>query len=75
VAPPWSRPRALGAHVVGSDVDPLAVRIVSAELRLPQEESLRTAGAELLTWLTDTCARFYPAKDAAAPFYTTSMSL
>ncbi len=59
----------LGAHVVGSDVDPLAVRIVSAELGLPQAEPLRKAGAEFLTWLTDAFEKFYPASDAAAPLH------
>ena len=59
----------LGAHVVGSDVDPLAVRIVTAEIGPLQEEPLRKAGAELLAWLTDKFTKLYPAKDAAAPLH------
>ena len=59
----------LGAHAVGSDVDPLAVRIVSAELGLLQKEPLLKAGAELLAWLTTAFTKFYPAKDAAAPLH------
>jgi adenine-specific DNA methylase len=59
----------LGAHVVGSDVDPLAVRIVSAELDPPQEGPLRKAGAELLAWLAHAFSKFYPSKDTAAPLH------
>ncbi len=59
----------LGAHVVGSDVDPLAVRIVGAELGPLQEEPLRKAGAELLAWLTAAFRKFYPASDDVAPLH------
>ena len=59
----------LGAHVVGSDVDPLAVRIVSAELEPPQQGSLRRAGAELLAWLDDAFTKFYPTRDDVAPLH------
>ena len=59
----------LGAHVVGSDIDPLAVRIVRTALGPLQEEHLRKAGYELLAWLTETFAAFYPTKDAAAPLH------
>ena len=55
----------LGADVVGSDVDPLAVNIVSVELEPPEQEPLRKAGAELIAWLNHTCARFYPTTDDA----------
>jgi adenine-specific DNA methylase len=59
----------LGADVVGGDVDPLAVNILSAELEPPEQESLRKAGAELLEWLTGTFAKLYPMKDDAAPLH------
>lgn len=55
----------LGADVVGGDVDPLAVSIVSAALNLPDLESLREAGTELLEWLTVTFERLYPTRDEA----------
>jgi len=59
----------LGASVVGSDVDPLAVRIVRAEISLPDENALQNARAELLAWLTETFAKFYPEKEEAAPLH------
>jgi putative DNA methylase len=59
----------LGAHIVGSDVDPLAVRIVGAELNPPPLEPLRRAGAELLAWLDEAFAKLYPAKDHVAPLH------
>ena len=59
----------LGAHVVGSDVDPLAVRIVSAELQPPHRDALRKAGAELLAGLTKMFAKLYPARDDATPLH------
>jgi putative DNA methylase len=59
----------LGASVMGSDVDPLAVRIVSAELEPPDKDALQSASTELLAWLTDMFTKFYPTKDAAAPLH------
>jgi putative DNA methylase len=59
----------LGADVVGSDIDPLAVRIVRAELEPPQVEPLRKASAELLTWLAKAFMKFYPARNAAPPLH------
>jgi putative DNA methylase len=59
----------LGAHVVGGDVDPLAVRIISAELEPPRQEPLRRVGAELLAWLNDAFTKFYPMRDDVAPLH------
>lgn len=60
----------LGADIVGGDVDPLAVSIISAELEPPEKEPLRKAGAELLEWLTDSFAKLYPTNnDAPALHY------
>jgi adenine-specific DNA methylase len=59
----------LGADVVGSDVDPLAVSIVTAELGPPEQEALRRAGALLLEWLNDAFAKFFPTKDDVAPLH------
>ncbi|HEX9730754.1 MAG TPA: hypothetical protein VGG06_02080 [Thermoanaerobaculia bacterium] len=59
----------LGADVVGGDVDPLAVSIVSAELKPPKQEPLRRAGTELLERLTSTFAELYPTKDEVPPLH------
>ena len=59
----------LGADVVGGDVDPLAVRIVSAELEPPEQESFRKAGTELLKWLAGTFQKLYPTKNGAPPLH------
>jgi putative DNA methylase len=59
----------LGAHVIGGDVDPLAVSIVGAELQPPEREPLRRAGDELLDWLTGTFGKLYPAKEGAPPLH------
>lgn len=59
----------LGADVVGGDVDPLAVNIVTAELELPDREPLQQAGTELLKWLTGTFDKLYPTKDDADPLH------
>src|SRR5436305_2528058 len=59
----------LGANIIGSDVDPLAVRIVGTELTPPQLEPLRRAGAELLAWLHEAFAKLYPAKDHVTPLH------
>jgi putative DNA methylase len=59
----------LGADVVGSDVDPLAIKIVSAELRPPDSDRLEAAGAELTKWLTDSFEKFYPTTNGALPLH------
>jgi adenine-specific DNA methylase len=59
----------LGAHVLGGDVDPLAVSIVDAELHPPEREPLRKAGAELLDWLTSRFQKLYPANVGALPLH------
>jgi len=59
----------LGADVVAGDVDPLAVNIISAELEPPEPDILRKAGTELIEWLNEVCAKFYPTKDDAPPLH------
>ena len=51
----------LGADVEGSDIDPLAVDIVKAELNLPDAAQVTEAANDLLVWLTGEFGRFYPA--------------
>lgn len=59
----------LGAHVVGSDIDPLAVRIIGAELQPPDQQLFRDAGQTLLKWLAEEFSRFYPSASDGAPLH------
>lgn len=50
----------LGAHVVGTDVDPLAALVVRGELRKPDPEEFRRVADEWLNFLRRELAWMYP---------------
>ncbi|ASY32778.1 MULTISPECIES: DNA methyltransferase [unclassified Streptomyces] len=64
----------LGASVIGSDVDPMSVRIVSAELAPVSGKKLRDYGQLLLAHLHSELAWLYPSESQAAPLHYFSIA-
>ncbi|MDK1346387.1 hypothetical protein QNO09_24405 [Streptomyces sp. 378] len=64
----------LGASVMGSDVDPMSVRIVKAELAPVDGKKLRDYGKLLLAHLQANLSWLYPSESAAAPLHYFSIA-
>lgn len=61
--------RRLGADVVGADIDPLASLIASHELEGIDTGDFTRVGGDLLEFLNDQCAPYYPAVEQMAPLH------
>lgn len=64
----------LGASVMGSDVDPMSVRIVKSELAPVKGEKLREYGKLLLAYLQSNFSRLYPSETGASPLHYFSIA-
>ncbi|MFE9013756.1 hypothetical protein [Streptomyces cyaneofuscatus] len=64
----------LGAAVMGSDVDPMSVRIVKAELSPVDGAELREYGKLLLAYLRANFASLYPSESEASPLHYFSVA-
>ncbi|WP_373283358.1 hypothetical protein [Streptomyces prunicolor] len=64
----------LGASVIGSDVDPMSVRIVRSELAPVNGNKLRDYGKLLLTHLNSKLSWLYPSDSETAPLHYFSVA-
>ena len=59
----------LGAVAIGSDIDPLAVRVTRSALTPPQAVEVRSAGAEMLATLRKKFGYLYPEDSGQSPLH------
>lgn len=64
----------LGASVMGSDVDPMSVRIVQSELAPVDGKRLRAYGDQLLRYLRSKLSWLYPSESDVQPLHYFSIA-